>query len=65
MASIAATCLGTRSRAQFHSSKQRLDAESPLSQGKQLGVSKALGLIQPGATEHSVLVVEAEQRKAK
>ena len=62
MASIAATCLGTRTSSRLPCREQRLNAEGTLAQGKELGVGEALGLIQPTAAEHSVLVVKAEQR---
>jgi len=61
MASIAATCLRTRRRAGVRRRKQRFDAEGALRQGEELGIGQTLGLIEPGAAQHTVLVVEAEQ----
>ena len=61
MGSIAATCLRTRRRAGVRRRKQRFDAEGALRQGEELGIGQTLGLIEPGAAQHTVLVVEAEQ----
>ena len=61
MGSIAATCLRTRRRAGVRRRKQRFDAEGALRQGEELGIGQTLGLIEPGAAQHNVLVVEAEQ----